>query len=170
MKNIYLVGFMGTGKSAVGKELAGQRKMRFADLDQLIEAREKREIAEIFAKDGEAYFRRMEKQTLAEISQKQDYVVSCGGGIVLDPDNIRMMKTSGIVICLQASPETILKRTRKFRHRPLLNVANPEEKIISLLNERAPYYAQADITLDTSEIPVKEVVRQALEYIDKKNG
>jgi shikimate kinase len=169
MKNIYLVGFMATGKSAVGKELARQKKMRFLDLDQFIEEREKREIVEIFAQDGEAYFRRLEKENLTEISGMQDCVVSCGGGIVIDPANIRMMKASGVIICLSATAKVILERTRKSRNRPLLNVADPEEKIASLLKARAPYYAQADKTIDTSKISVKEVVRAALEFIAEQN-
>jgi shikimate kinase len=169
MRNIYLVGFMGTGKSAVGKELARQEKMHFVDLDGLIEEKEKKEIVEIFAKDGESYFRKLEKQVLTGISQKQNQVVSCGGGIVIDPDNIRTMKASGIIICLSATPEVILERTSKFRHRPLLNVANPKEKIASLIASRAPYYGQADQTIDTSKISVKEVVKMIQEFISRKD-
>jgi len=160
---------MATGKTAVGKQLARKKRMCFADLDELIEEREKREIVEIFAKDGEAYFRKMEKQLLSEISHKENYVVSCGGGIVIDPENIRIMKASGIIICLSANADVILERTRKFRHRPLLNVANPKEKIASLLAERAAYYDQADKTIDTSKISIKEVVKQALDFISEKN-
>lgn len=169
MKNIYLIGFMGTGKSVVGKELARQKKMHFVDLDELIEEKEKREIVEIFAQDGEAYFRKLEKQLLNEISRKENYVVSCGGGIVIDPENIRIMKTSGIIICLSATPEVILKRTQKFRHRPLLNVVNPKEKIASLLAARTPYYGQADKTIDTSKISSKEVIKGILKFISPKN-
>jgi shikimate kinase len=169
MKNIYLVGFMGTGKSAVGQELARQKKMQFVDSDQLIEEKEKREIAKIFTREGEAYFRKVEKEVLAGISQKENQVVACGGGMVIDPDNIRTMQSSGIIICLSASPEVILERTRLFRHRPLLNVANPKDKIVSLLAERAPYYAQADKIIDTSKISVKEIVKKILEFIAEKN-
>jgi len=169
MQNIYLVGFMGTGKTVIGKELSRQKKMHFVDLDELIEAREKRDILEIFAKDGEAYFRKMERQLLSEISHKENYVVSCGGGIVIDPENIRIMKASGTMICLSASADVILERTQKFRHRPLLNVANPKEKITSLLAARAPYYGQADKTINTSHISVKEVVKEAMDYIDRKD-
>ena len=92
MKNIYLVGFMGTGKSAVGSELAKNKQWRFVDLDELIELKEKRSIPDIFAQDGEPYFRRLEKQALKEVSREKEFVVACGGGIVVALENIKIMK------------------------------------------------------------------------------
>jgi shikimate kinase len=158
MGNIYLVGFMGTGKTAVGKELAKKKKWRFVDLDDLIELKEKRTIAEIFTKEGEPYFRRIEKRVLKEVSLEKKFVVACGGGIVIDKDNIRIMKETGIVICLAASPEVILERTSPCAHRPLLNVAQPKKQIELLLKLRAPYYALADKTIETSKLSIKEAV------------
>lgn len=152
MKNIYLVGFMGTGKSTVGRELAKKKKWRFVDLDELIELREGRSIADIFSKKGEPYFRRIEKKILKEVSLEKSFVVSCGGGIVCDEDNIKTMKKTGIVICLKATPAIILKRTKGLKSRPLLNVDNPKEKISLLLKLRAPYYAKADKLIDTSKL------------------
>jgi shikimate kinase len=167
-KNIYLVGFMGTGKSSAGKELAKKKKWRFLDLDELIELREKRLIADIFAQDGEPYFRRVEKQVLKEVSREKEFVVACGGGIVIAPENIKVMKDSGILICLAASPEVILKRTSGYAHRPLLNVASPKKQIELLLKLRAPYYAQADKIIDTSRITVEKVVDKILKLTSKK--
>ncbi|MCX5706310.1 MAG: shikimate kinase [Candidatus Omnitrophica bacterium] len=156
--NIYLIGFMGTGKTAVGGELAKKKKWQFVDLDDLIELREKKTIASIFAKEGEPYFRRLESKVLKDVANEKNFVVACGGGIVTNKDNIKIMKASGMVICLAAKPEIILKRTARFTHRPLLNVANPKERIELLLKLRAPYYAQADKSIDTSKFSIKEVV------------
>ncbi len=167
-RNIYLVGFMGTGKTAVGKELARRLKWYFADIDELIELKEKRAIRDIFAKEGEPYFRRIEKQSLAEISREKGFVVACGGGIVIDAGNINIMKESGLMVCLTATPDVILKRTQGYVHRPLLNVSNPKEQIELLLKLRAPYYAQADKTIDTSKISVKEAVSRIAKLISRK--
>lgn len=158
MGNIYLVGFMATGKTAVGEELAKVKKWKFIDLDALIELKEKRTIADIFAKSGEPYFRRLESKVLSEVSKEKKFVVACGGGIVANRNNIKIMKETGIMICLTASPEVILKRTAGLSHRPLLNVASPRKQIELLLKLRAPYYACAHKTIDTSKVSVKEVV------------
>jgi len=168
MNNIYLVGFMGTGKTAVGKELAKKKKWQFLDLDDLIELKEKRTIAEIFACEGEPYFRRIEKRTLKEVCGEKKFIVACGGGIVIDKENIRTMKETGIVICLTASLDTIIKRTSGYMHRPLLNVSHPKKQIELLLKLRTPYYAQADKTIDTTKISVKEVVGKILKLTSKK--
>ena len=167
-KNIYLVGFMGTGKTSVGRELARKKKCCFVDLDELIELREKRLIADIFALEGEPYFRCLEKQALKEVSQEKEFVIACGGGIVVARDNIKIMKDSGIIICLTASPEVILKRTSGYAHRPLLNVTNPKKQIGALLKSRAPYYARADKIIDTSKLPVGKVVEKISKLTSKK--
>ena len=148
---------MGTGKSAVGRELARKKKWQFVDLDELIELKEKRAISGIFAKEGEPYFRKIESRALKEVSREKGFVVACGGGVMIDEENVKIMKASGTVICLSARPEVIFKRVSGATHRPLLNVANPEEKIELLLKLRSPYYAKADKTIDTSELSVKEV-------------
>jgi shikimate kinase len=166
--NIYLVGFMGTGKTAVGKELARGKKWQFADLDDLIELREKRTIADIFAKDGEPYFRRKETEVLKEVAREKKFVVACGGGIVIKPENIKIMKDSGIIICLTATPDVILKRTAGYMHRPLLNVKDPKKQIGLLLKLRAPYYAKADKIIDTSKISVKETVEKILKIVSRR--
>lgn len=158
MDNIYLVGFMATGKTSVGKELAKKKRWQFVDLDDLIELREKRRICDIFAKNGEPYFRRLEKQVLRDVAKEKNFVVACGGGIVIDPDNIKVMKQTGKLICLSASSEVILKRTAGCSHRPLLNVPDPREQIETLMKLRSPYYTQADKIIDTSKMPVEGVV------------
>ncbi len=158
MNNIYLVGFMGTGKTSVGKELAKKKKWRFVDLDELIELREKRVISDIFAKEGELYFRKVEKKILKQVATQKKFVVACGGGIVLDQENIKIMKKTGRLICLCASCKEILKRVASSTSRPILNVAKPKGRIELLLKMRAPYYMQADKMIDTSKLSVKQVV------------
>ncbi len=149
---------MGTGKSTVGQALASALGWQFIDLDNLIELRQKRTIADIFAKDGEAYFRSLETRVLREVAQEKKFVVGCGGGIVLKPENLMIMKRTGHVICLQASVECIIKRTEGASHRPLLHAVDPRQRIEFLLKMRAPYYAQADMFIDTSTLTVSEVV------------
>src|SRR3989304_5077205 len=120
MRNIYLTGFMGTGKTSVGREIALMLDLKFIDLDELIVKNEGRSINDVFAKNGEPYFRKIEKETLKEVSQGAGQVVSCGGGIVIDPENITIMKQSGRFIALFARPEVIFERIKKETHRPLL--------------------------------------------------
>lgn len=166
--NIYLVGFMGTGKTAVGTALAKQLKWQFLDLDTLIELRERQAITEIFAKEGEPYFRRVEKSVLKDVAKEKKFVVACGGGIVLDSENIRLMKESGRVICLSAKPEVIIKRTSGATHRPLLNVKDPKKQIDHLLKLRAPYYAKADCQIDTSKLTIEKVVKMITKQLQVK--
>lgn len=168
MGNIYLVGFMGTGKTSVGKELARSKKWNFIDLDDLIELRQGRSIQDIFSKEGEPYFRRLEKRTLKDVAKEKKFVVACGGGIVIDEENIRIMKETGIIICLSGSPEVILQRTKKFTHRPLLNVDDPKKQIELLLKMRSPFYAKADRIIDTSKLSVKETANKILKILSRK--
>jgi shikimate kinase len=168
MKNIYLVGFMATGKSSVGRELAERQNFQFVDLDNLIELKEIKRISDIFAKDGEPYFRKVEKEVLEDTAKKNKFVVACGGGIVINPENIRIMKETGLLICLGAKPEVILKRASGSKQRPLLNVADPKKQIELLLEERSSYYALADKIIDTSELSVKEVVDKISDLILKE--
>jgi len=169
MKNIYLVGFMGTGKTSVGKEAARRLKRQFVDLDDLIELREKRLIRDIFAKNGEPYFRKIEKKVLREVSAEKGFIVACGGGIVTEKENIKVMKNTGTIICLSASPAVILKRTSGYAHRPLLNVSEPKKQIEVLLKLRAPYYAQADKSIDTSELSIKQVADKIVKLVSGRN-
>jgi shikimate kinase len=166
--NVYLVGFMGTGKSSVGCQLAKERGSSFVDLDELIELKERRRIVDIFAKDGEAYFRKIEKKALKQVSAQKKSVVACGGGVVLDKDNINLMKRTGIMICLYASPEEILRRVSANKGRPLLNVGKPQKRIETLLKMRAPYYVQADKLIDTTRFSIKQVVNKISKILASK--
>lgn len=164
MQDIYLVGFMGTGKTAVGRYLAKSLGLELVDIDDLIIKKEGRGISDIFAQSGEPYFRKAEKGALREVAAKTRQVVDCGGGIVIDPENIMTMKQSGRLVCLSARPEVILERTKRQSHRPLLNVADPLAKIKELLDARKPCYAKADFTVDTSDLTVQQVAEKILEW------
>lgn len=168
MQDIYLVGFMGTGKTAVGKQLAQKLNFKLVDIDDLIVKKEGRSISDIFAQSGEPYFRKAEKEALREVAAKTRQVVDCGGGIVIDSENIMMMKQSGRLVCLSARPEVILERTKRQSHRPLLNVAEPLAKIKELLEVRKPYYEKADFTVDTSDLTIQQVAEKILEWFKAK--
>jgi len=169
VKNIALVGFMGTGKTTIACLLAEKFKVEFVDIDELIEAKQQMRIVDIFAEKGEVFFRQVEKQVVAEIACQQNKIIACGGGVVLDPENIVNLKQNGILICLQAKPEVIIERTKDYVHRPLLNVPNPEEKIRGLLKIREIYYAKADYTVDTSSLSKLQVVGKIESWLKTKN-
>ncbi|MBN1901790.1 shikimate kinase [Candidatus Sumerlaeota bacterium] len=157
--NIILVGFMGTGKTVVGKELAQALDFKYIDTDLMIEAEAKMTIPEIFKNLGEDAFRKMETEALKRVSHLKKYVVATGGGIVMKNENIDLMKKTGMVICLTATPEIIYNRTRENSDRPLLQTPDPMKKIISLLKFReSQYQIAADFTIDTSNLAVKTIV------------
>lgn len=165
MKNIILAGFMGTGKSVAGKLLAKKLNRDFLELDDMIEAREGASIKDIFEKKGEPYFRQAEKEIVKEASRRRDVVISAGGGAIMDEENFRNLKKGGIIICLKASPETILKRTKDLKTRPLLNVPDPKKKVEELLKNREPYYNKADFSVKTDDLSVDEVVIKIMAFI-----
>jgi shikimate kinase len=165
MKNIYIVGFMGTGKTVVGRALAQKARVIFIDLDACIEEKEKMTINEIFKTKGEEYFRRIEKETLLNAAQQKGAVISCGGGIVVDPGNMACMKETGICVCLSASPQEILKRIGVTTHRPLLHNGDPLERIQSLMSARDSSYRQADILIDTTNLSIDEIVAAILQKL-----
>ena len=165
MKNIYIVGFMGTGKTVVGRALSQKTRVIFVDLDACIEEKEKMTISEIFKTKGEEYFRRIEKEALLNASKQKGAVISCGGGIVVDPENMARMKETGICVCLAASPQEILKRVGVTTHRPLLHSGDPLERIQSLMSDRDSSYRQADILIDTTNLSVEDIVATILQKL-----
>jgi shikimate kinase len=166
MKNIVLVGFMGTGKTAVAKKLAAELGMKYVSIDAIVETRERRAIKDIFDKDGEAYFRRIEKEVVLEISGRPGQVIDPGGGVVLDEENIKNLKKNGVVVCLWAEPEIIRQRTARSARRPLLNVKDPMGRIKELLEYRRPFYMKADIHIETDGVSVSRVVEKIKKAVD----
>jgi len=165
MKNIYLVGFMGTGKSTVGKALAKVLNKEFKDLDELIEEREKRKIVEIFDQFGEQYFREVETAVVRDISERENLVIATGGGVVVNEENFSLLKKSGTLITLVASPEAIYERIKDSTERPLLNVENPLDTIKRMLFERAYYYIKSDFIVDTTEREIDDIISEICELI-----
>ncbi|MBI3358027.1 MAG: shikimate kinase [Nitrospirae bacterium] len=166
MKNIVLIGFMGTGKSAVGRRLAKEIFSRFVDTDRLIEEKTGKKVVDIFAEEGERRFRALEAEVIREVMKGERLVVSTGGGAVLNQDNLDLFYQNGTVVWLAARPEIILKRAqRRIGNRPLLRGSNPLLTIEHLLEQRKPYYKRAAFSVDTSDISIDEVVSQIKEKI-----
>lgn len=166
MKNIVLIGFMGTGKSTVAKELGRLFQMQVLEMDDEIERREAMSIPDIFATYGEVYFRERETELLAEL-QKQPYrIVSCGGGTPLRECNVVQMKKNGRVIWLTASPETILNRVKADENRPLLKGNMNISYICNMMEQRKEKYElAADIIIDTEEKSVADICMEIKEKI-----
>lgn len=166
MKNIVLTGFMGTGKTEVGRILSRKLGYVLVDADTEIEKEQGMTITEIFKQYGEPKFREIEADVIRRLSEMGNAVISTGGGAVLRQENMDNLRKNGVVICLTASPETILKRTSNNNDRPLLQVEDPLKKIKELLEFRKPYYEKADIMIDTEGKSPIEVA----EEIIKKTG
>ena len=151
--NIYLVGFMGTGKTTIGKELAKKLGRHFIDTDDLIEKRNNMSILEIYEKMGEKYFLQEEKKVAQELSVQSGKVVSTGGGTILNDEVIELMLKSGIIICLYVENEFILNRLKKLDRRPVLRTENTlEERVNELLSEREEVYKKISIKLNTTNL------------------
>lgn len=149
-KNIVLIGFMATGKTSIGKKISKSLDREFIDTDKLIEEKMAKTIPEIFEEHGEKYFRGLEKETIKQVSQLKNIVISCGGGVPLDPENIVNLRKNGKIFLLQADPQTILERTSKNKNRPLLDGNNSLETIERIMNVRKNIYLQAaDTLIDT---------------------
>ncbi|MBI4598140.1 MAG: shikimate kinase [Candidatus Omnitrophica bacterium] len=160
--NITLTGFMGTGKTSVGKKLAKHLGWRFVDVDQLIESSANMSVPEIFEKRGEAVFRRMERRCISRAVRGRHQVIATGGGAFVDAETRAHLRVTGPVVCLTASPQVIVSRVgRKLSRRPMLSGhANPLARIKTLLAQRASAYAKADVAIDTSHLSAEETVQR----------
>ena len=156
--NVILVGFMGTGKTCVGEALAKRLGYKYVDTDDLIEVRAGKVISRIFAEDGEAYFRALESEIATELESFRDHVIATGGGIIKADDNIAALNRAGTVVCLLARPEVIYERVKDETHRPLLEVPDPQGRIVELLAERRAQYEKSGYQLDTSDLTTDQVV------------
>lgn len=163
-QNICLVGFMGSGKSLTSKRLATALNREVVSTDDLIVEREGRPITVIFNDSGEPYFRQVEKEVVREVSARTGVIVDCGGGVVIDPENVESLKKNGTVFFLDAPPARIFNNVKGQKQRPLLNVEDPQAKIAELLEVRRPYYERADIVIDADK-PIEAIAQDILEVI-----
>jgi len=164
-KNLILTGFMGSGKSEVGKLLAERLSISFYDMDEMIAAGEGMSVSDIFAQKGEAYFRNSETSFLENIHMNSPFILSTGGGVVIKKENREILKALGIVIYLKTRPETVFERLVGDKSRPLLQVSDAREKIKSMMQERAAAYSDCDIVQETDSLSVEDVVERIIAKI-----
>jgi len=160
--NLYLVGFMGSGKSTVGRLVAKQLGFPLLDSDHEIERVQQRTVAQIFAELGEAAFRAMEREFVERGHPARGCVVACGGGLIVPAGMLELLRSRGVVVCLHAPLETVLERTARHSHRPLLEVANREERLRQLYADREQLYRNAGTVVLTDKRPLREIVAHVL--------
>jgi shikimate kinase len=169
MKRIILIGYMGSGKTTVGKALSKETGMMFYDLDWYIESRMRKTVSQIFAEKGEEGFRKIEYNMLHEVAEFEDVIISCGGGTPCFFDNMEYLNQQGDVIYLKATPETLYKHLLMAKvERPLLKDKTPEELIAYItehMKERAPYYEKAHYTLDVNVLDNSDKIATSVERI-----
>lgn len=156
---------MGTGKTAVGRELSNILGWKFIDIDDVIVKTQNLAISEIFNQHGEPAFRDIETETIRETTKTNNIIISTGGGAILRLENMDLLRRNGIIICLTARPETILNRTSKSSKRPLLNVDDPLKRIKDLMKSREPFYEKADFMIDTEAKTPRQVAEEILEGV-----
>lgn len=163
-KNIFLIGFMGCGKSTMARMLSEHTGMELVEMDETIEAEAGMSINKIFEKYGEEHFRDLESQLITRIAEKGGVVVSCGGGAILRTQNVETMKKNGTIVYFSATPETIYKRVKNSTNRPLLNGNMNVEYIASLMEKRLPrYLAAADITIEVDGKEKVEILDELIQ-------
>ena len=164
-RNIVLVGFMGSGKTSVGQELASRLGRELVDTDDLVEAAVGTRIANIFEQSGDAAFREIEAQTVRDAALRERVVVATGGGVVLRADNMTALRATGVVVHLATTPQAVYERVADETHRPLLQVPDPVARIATMMCDRADAYAVADCRVDTVGRSVAEVADRVLDAV-----
>ena len=167
-RNIFLIGPMGAGKSAVGRQLARMLHLDFVDSDDEIELRTGVDIPFVFEKEGEEGFRKREANVIDDLSQRDGIVLATGGGAVVNPQNCKHLGARGFVIYLHTTVDQQLSRTRKGRGRPMLDSDNPRAVLEALMAEREPLYREiADLTVETDGRKVRAVANEILDKLNK---
>ena len=166
IQNIALTGFMAVGKSAVGRALARKLRRRFVDLDRLIEKAEGMRVRDIFSQKGESYFRQLEKKALAAVLQQEGQVIATGGGVVMDEQNLKMLREKSLLVCLTASPDMLVKRAGNGAKLPLLKGLDRKGRVEELLKQREKNYAQAHAIIDTSQLTVEQIVEKIIHLLN----
>lgn len=166
VRNIFLIGPMGAGKSTIGRALAKELKLEFYDTDEVIEDRTGATISWIFDVEGEEGFRRREQKIVEELTQKNNIVLATGGGVVMTPENRNALAGRGTVIYLKTSLAQQFERTKRDTKRPLLQTPNLEDRLEVLRDEREPYYEElADVSFETDKLTVKAVATKIIKYL-----
>jgi shikimate kinase len=165
-KNIVLLGLMGSGKTTTGKLLAKKLNKKFIDTDERIETKENLSINEIFSSYGESYFRDLETKVITEICRTKDQIISTGGGIVEKPENIDILKKTGITFYLYASANELYERIKNEKNRPLLNNNDPAQTLEYLLNKREKFYELCDIKIITTGKNIEEITCEIIEKLE----
>ena len=166
MNNIILCGFMGCGKTTVGKYLSTLANMKFVDMDKYIEKKADMTVSEIFEKFGEDGFRDMEHKACLELSQSTDYVIASGGGTLVFDRNVEALSKTGTIVLIDASYETLCNRLKNDKKRPLLQCENRNEKIKELLNKRIPLYKKASAVTVNGDQSSKKVAQEILSKVN----
>ena len=169
-KNLILTGMMGVGKSTVGKRLAKKLKLKFIDIDTTIEKEEKRTIAEIFKSDGEQYFRKIEKKITLEVLQKNNLVISLGGGAFLNKSIRREVLSSSISIWLDLNVKNLYMRLKNIKKRPLLKAEKLEETINKIYTERKKFYNQSNYKITTDLLEINKIVKKVIELYESSRN
>ncbi len=165
-RNVVFIGFMGSGKTSVGKRLSMDLKREFIDMDDFIVQREGMSVNEIFENKGEAYFREAERELCERFAEPKSKIIATGGGVIKNDKNVANLKKGGIIIYLKSTPKQIAYNLRFDNTRPLLAGGNKEEKIASLMAEREPTYNRcADVVLDVSNIDIDETIERIKKII-----
>ncbi len=165
--NIFLIGFMGTGKSTIARELEKMLNTECMEMDEMIVERQGMSIPDIFEQYGEDYFRDAESELLIDLKKKENVIVSCGGGVVVRQENIGYMKESGTIILLSATPQTVYERVKNNRNRPILNGNMNVEYIAGLMEKRREKYEEAaDITIITDNKNVEEICKEIIKSLE----
>ena len=167
--NVAVVGFMGAGKSTVGRELAARLGKTFVETDILVERRAGMSVSDVFARHGEAHFRDLESDVVREAAQSHDCVIACGGGVVLREENVAALKASSVMVYLEVAPQSVLSRIGpQSTVRPLLSGPDRERRVAELMEQRrSAYEAAADVTVATDGLAVEEVVRHVQELLKR---
>jgi len=173
--NIILIGYRGSGKSTVGSKLAARLKRRFVDTDDLIEECQGIPISDIVKSRGWDHFRKIERTVIEEISKGNHLIIAPGGGVVLDADNVKVLKRNGFIVWLKADQRTLLKRIQKDQasstRRPTLTGKGTLKEIEETLSQREPFYEKAsEVQIDTSALDVEAVVKRILLISGEKIG
>lgn len=168
MRNIMLIGFMGTGKSTIAACMNREYGMEVVEMDEVIVAREGMSIPEIFKNYSEEYFRDLETKLVMELKTQENKIVSCGGGVVLRDQNIEEMRKSGVIVLLTATPETILSRVKDDENRPLLQGNKNVEAIQQMLDSRSVrYMAAADVVVSTDGKSASEICCEIMKKVQE---